>query len=297
MLQLLTLAVAAAVSTAEPPAGGRSRSAAWLHVRQTVHQLKDSRYETRQEAMKELIRIGLPSVAPLELAARARDKELSYRASLVLLKLNQSTDIPTARSAHAALRSLMESGSRRTVNGVAHLMRFAEAGAYLRMKQLSARIEPGGATITISNGWTGSDDDLSVLRSLTNLKVLRVRGIRLGEAGIQHIASHPSLEELGLFDVPLDNRAARHLGSASQLKILYLTRTGLTDEDARFLRGLSSLRWLDLIGCQITDKGLRHFSKLPQLRALDLRLTGVTSAGAGNLQRQLPMTKILFGSE
>jgi hypothetical protein len=45
----------------------------------------------------------------------------------------------------------------------------------------------------------------------------------------------------------------------------------------------------------VTDSGLQHLRRLTKLRQVNVRMTQVTSAGAKELQRNLPKAMISYG--
>ncbi len=156
--------------------------------------------------------------------------------------------------------------------------------------------------------------DLLFVAALPNLESLSLKGLRLDEAGLEHVGRisrlkvlrlsgdmlttygafrgndlcHLSglseLQELDLAINPIDDESLRHLEGLSQLKRLNLSRTEVTDKGMALLLRLKQMESLDLAGTKITDGGLVQLVALTRLDTLDVSETQITDEGIKVLQ-------------
>jgi len=127
---------------------------------------------------------------------------------------------------------------------------------------------------------TVGDDGTRHLAKLPRLKILRLGGAQVGDAGIARLASIRSLERLDLSDCWVTEVGLAHVGRMKSLKSLSLYRSDIGDEGLAQLSGLTDLESLRLAGCQhISDAGLAHLAGLTSLKRLDLEFTPITDAG------------------
>ncbi len=107
-----------------------------------------------------------------------------------------------------------------------------------------------------------TDDDLGVLKQVTGLRTLLLRGgaIRISGDGLKHLKGLRSLSTLAL------------------------DGTALADADLKEMEELKSLRRLHLGGSRIGDKGMAHLREMKKLRALRLTWTAVTGKGLAELR-------------
>ena len=102
---------------------------------------------------------------------------------------------------------------------------------------------------------------------------LNLRGTKVTDAGLAHLANIKSLTQL------------------------HLERTAVTDAGLAHLSGLENLEYLNLYGTQITDAGLAHLQNLKKLKKLYVWQTGVTKAGAEQLTASIPELYINRGAD
>ena len=113
------------------------------------------------------------------------------------------------------------------------------------------------------------DTDLSALKSLKNLAVLRLKGTEIGDAGLQYIAKLVTLKQLDLAE------------------------TNISDAGLRHLQGLAQLESLNLFGTQVTNTGIRKVADLPRLKTLYVDKTKVTASGIEELKKIAPRLRVV----
>ncbi|WP_164102272.1 leucine-rich repeat domain-containing protein [Candidatus Laterigemmans baculatus] len=163
-----------------------------------------------------------------------------------------------------------------------------------------------------------NDDDLSVIRSLSQLQKLHLgRAAEVTDEGVASLSQLRDLEYLELNYTRLTDKSVealsrlprlsvlrlsgqfsddslRHVGGMAQLRELTLggvERTGISNEGLVHLRGLTDLEELNLYNSRVTEEGLRHLSHMRNLRRLDLRKTDVEDASW--LFHRLPKCEIV----
>ncbi len=114
------------------------------------------------------------------------------------------------------------------------------------------------------------------------------------DASLEHLKGLTTVERLLLRDTTVTDDGMVYLRGLTDLEALELGRTKVTDKGLGRLKGLTRLETLGLENATaISDAGLPHLKGLARLRKLDLRGTGVTDAGARDLQKALPKVKIV----
>ena len=116
---------------------------------------------------------------------------------------------------------------------------------------------------------------------------------RVTDAGLAHVQSLTSLQQLDLQRTEITDDGLMHLRSLTQLQRLYLDRTQITSAGLVHLSSLTALQWIRLDGTNITDDGLLHLVPLQQLEGLQLLDTRITDAGLVHLHR-LPKLRTLM---
>ena len=161
-----------------------------------------------------------------------------------------------------------------------------------------------------------SDEDLALLKRMTNLQRLSLGRTKISDSGLKHIAELTSLKEVRLYDTQIGDAGLQHLMSLRQLESLYLSNTKVTAKGLTRLAGLKALTDIKLENTRVgddvlrvlanhplledislaktlvTDSGLTQLAKLTKLKRLDLQFTKVTEAGVKMLQTSLPMCRI-----
>jgi hypothetical protein len=142
-----------------------------------------------------------------------------------------------------------------------------------------------------------TDDQLAGLKALKDVPLhgLTVSSARMSDAGVAHIARLGRLRSLYLSACSrVTDEGLAHLTALADLEELWLTANArVTDEGLKSLAGLKKLRWLSLFGCKrVTDDGARGLGSLRGLKFVFLGGTGVTAAGAADLQKALPECEV-----
>lgn len=133
-----------------------------------------------------------------------------------------------------------------------------------------------------------TDDGLRRLGAMKRLQVLALHdAAKITDAGISHLASLKSLEEVYINRAQIGDDALRVLSELPLLHTLHAEGVRFTDNGLKFLEGKSDLRVLTILGGRhaFSDAALPHLSKLTRLEQLGLRPTRVTSAGLKHLSR------------
>jgi len=138
-----------------------------------------------------------------------------------------------------------------------------------------------------------TDQGLAVVKSLTRLKRLDVRGTKATDSTLAFLSSVPSLESLDIGYGQVTDVGLAQL-TAPNLKELAIGGNKLTDNGLQALRRMTALIDLDLSGAQRTDSGLWSISltepgldtisMLRELRHLRLNGTAVTDLGIEKLK-------------
>ncbi len=127
---------------------------------------------------------------------------------------------------------------------------------------------------------SATDDIVRAALELPKLKRFRLAGGSVQSETLDSLASHESLEELFLQDVPLrDAGLQRIVESLPRLKRLALRRLpNISDTGIATLVGSTALRNLALIEMDVTGKSLETVTAMKRLMALDVRTCGCLAA-------------------
>ena len=134
-----------------------------------------------------------------------------------------------------------------------------------------------------------TDAGLSAVKGWKHLKRLNLRGTKVTDATLQHLAVVSSLESLDIGYAQITDVGLDLITPLPNLKELTIGGNKLTDNGLQPLRQLQGLIYLDLSGAQRTDSGLWSVSlSEPGLDAIDtlknlrwLRLNGTLVAARG----------------
>lgn len=219
------------------------------------------------------------------------------------------------------LRSLEElyiGGGRITNAGLAHLAKLP-ALHYLSLwgneKSLGRRI---------------TDDGLRHIREIPALKTLVLPSI-ITDAGVAHLAGHPTLENLSLYNTQITNQGLPYLASLPSLRKLNLRNRDadprnppITDAGLAHLKRIKTLEHLDLpnfgftdagladlgeltnlkylwIGCRgnspFTDAGMKHVAKLHALESLSINAKNLSDEGVACIASLSRLRSLLLGTD
>lgn len=132
-----------------------------------------------------------------------------------------------------------------------------------------------------------NDLDLNNLFSLTDLRVLRVRGHEsLSDENLKALKPLTELEILEIRADSITNQGLKHIGGLSGLRVLNLIRSrrfNYDDVSLKYLSPLVNLRKLDLSGSAVTDAGMVYLKDMKGLEDLDLSGLDITDTGLEHL--------------
>src|SRR5262245_52503839 len=94
----------------------------------------------------------------------------------------------------------------------------------------------------------------------------------------------PELREVCLNRSPISDAGLVHLRQVEGLEELYLWATPISDAGLAHLEAVTGLRRLELRRCAVNDAGLAHVAKIPNLERLNLEGTRITDAGLEHLR-------------
>ena len=146
-------------------------------------------------------------------------------------------------------------------------------------------------TLFLDQNASLTDEWLSPLADLTELRRLVLWGDGIRGPGLRHIALLPHLDMLQLNDTPLADEGMEFVGQIRTLTELDLSRTRITDHGLELISALRSLICLELEETAITDRGIDYLAALPQLSHLSLDGTKISGAGLAALAK---LTKLEY---
>jgi hypothetical protein len=127
-----------------------------------------------------------------------------------------------------------------------------------------------------------TDQDLTSLASLTQLKRLRAQGEGITDRGMQSIAKLVNLEHVNLGRTSLTKRGLNVLNGLPKLRTLDVSishRHGtIIDETPLNLSALGQVRTLELTGFSLQDTDLASLAQMPRLEWVMLQNNALTEA-------------------
>jgi len=145
----------------------------------------------------------------------------------------------------------------------------------------------GGLTTLVLDRTDLRDEDLEPLRSLPNLRWLKLPG-PVGDPGLEAIAACRDLEILNLPGAAFTDGGLAKLATLDRLSLLRFGSPRVTDSGLGHLKSLPRLKALHLIGVPITDAGLEAVASVETLESFYLDRGEVTEAGLGRLLADRP---------
>ncbi len=158
------------------------------------------------------------------------------------------------------------------------------------------------------SGTPVTDDDLRLVRNLTQLQTLNLHRTQVSDVGMRHLESLSSLTTLTVGDTRITNEGLRalthlhqlqflglhgtrvsdegmpHLKAFPRLTSLFLSKSDVTDKSMKTLEGLSNLELLWLSETRVADAGLVKLESLKKLKSLSLEKTAITDDGLLHLE-------------
>ena len=108
---------------------------------------------------------------------------------------------------------------------------------------------------------------------MRKLKLLRLEGTLISNAGLAHLSGMSQMELLALRNAAITNLDA--IGTMARLKALDLDGSSIGDAALETVANFRDLEAVWLGNTMITDVGLAHICALPKVQFLDLRHTHV----------------------
>lgn len=256
-----------------------------------IQQLDGDRYETRKQAWRSLIRLGIAAIEPVEAAVltQTENRELQTRGLEVLEALVFDGAPEVKQAASDSLVRIVMADTSNTAQRIANRIlatyaRAASEQAQEELRKLGAKLDearvaiqigppvPGDqATQSISLGadWHGKPADLERLKLLPQLKTVSLSGPQITDDYLEYIGRVDSVELVVISKTKITARGLAHLGQLSSLQRLLVRETKIADEG-------------DVVAA------------ISNLKATQVRLihTGLDDATVGRLVAAIPATKM-----
>lgn len=133
-----------------------------------------------------------------------------------------------------------------------------------------------------------TDAGFACLDNLSNLSLLYLSRSNVSDVGLIHLRRHARLEYLDLSGTQTSDAGLAHVQELIQLKYLWLDGTRVTNDGLFRLRGLTDLEYLNLSGTQVSDSGLAGLKQLAKLATLEIQDTHATIDKAAELRTAIP---------
>jgi hypothetical protein len=131
-----------------------------------------------------------------------------------------------------------------------------------------------------------TDGGIRTMTRFSELRDLTMNGDRLTHQGVRSLQEFHHLEQLYIWDAPLDNRGLeKWVGPMTGLTKLRISKCPLTGDALRHLQTLKELEVLEVEAEGIDDRSVPFLIELPRLAVLDLRSTAITDASLPALLR------------
>lgn len=162
--------------------------------------------------------------------------------------------------------TLMLSGFALAQNDEANAIEQLESAGG-RVLRIAADTEDREVSLYLA-GDSITDEEVALLKSISNIKWLNLANTEVTNAGLANIAD-------------------------LQLNKLHLERTSIGDEGLVHLKNQTELIYLNLYATKVTNEGLKHLSGLKKLRKLYVWQSAVDQTGMDWLSAQLPELEII----
>lgn len=246
-------------------------------LREWIAGLESEAFYLREQATQQLERAGMAAVRPLADAVAVGQPETMVRGIRILGQLARSDDPALSEQASGELERLRRVVShpmaRYAGQALESLAGFRREQAVVRLEQLGMRLVQTKSVgpflsqipvtvVEIDERWSGSLDDLKLLRYIRDVKCLALYGPQIDDQwlaalegaghlqvlklhhasvtadGLQRLTSLGNLLELDLMYVRLDRASVDVLSRFESLSKLALFGTGLQAEDIQPLHQL-----------------------------------------------------------
>jgi len=256
-------------------------------ITQLIVLFESADYQTRIDASRSLAKLGSKVIEPLKKVIVTGGPEAKSRAlnTMKLVALKNLADhlgfVEQALSELAAspephvskpAKSTLKKLSREIEPAVAEL--FARRGATFDAHSDYGNRNVQVYSVTIPEDWTGTKQELLLLRRFRLLQTLKVVSDQFDGETLAAITSIPTLMTIELESAKLKNSSIENFSSFSNLRELELRYVSIDDGSIEALKQLTSLTRLALIGTRITDPGAMELQETFPGDRLDHRRGG-----------------------
>jgi hypothetical protein len=141
-----------------------------------------------------------------------------------------------------------------------------------------------------------TDKELADYGLLAEAEKLDLRGSRVTDAGLVHLAKATKLKQLWLDNCLVTDAGLVHLKTLKNLESLRLNGTRVTDKGLANLKGMAKLKSLTLSHTSITDAGMVHLAGLTTLTDLGLDSTQISNTGMVHLNKLTNLERLSLGN-
>lgn len=277
LLLSFTLPVAAAEPAGPLVRGTDPPIAKW------IRQLDSDQFIKRELATEQLLALGDAAIKPLAAELVDANREMLLRGTYILRELALSENLRISSSAQAGLKNVAESGNRQARRQAnATLERLSEIRhdrSLAQLKRLGAEVgvqdvQIGRAfvtdqfTVELDDRWQGKPEDLRHLQWLRDVRCVKFSGDKIDDGHVQQ------------------------LRNLQDLSIVILKRARISDQAVRHLSEQKNMQHIAIMYCPVSDKSLEHLKVHQKATLLKLFGTGITAAGAAQLQKEMAATDV-----
>ena len=141
-----------------------------------------------------------------------------------------------------------------------------------------------------------TDKELADYGLLAEAEKLDLRGSRVTDAGLAHLAKATKLKQLWLDNCLVTDAGLVHLKTLKNLESLRLNGTRVTDKGLANLKGMAKLKSLTLSHTSISDAGMVHLAGLTTLIDLGLDSTQISNTGMVHLNKLTNLELLRLGN-
>lgn len=141
-----------------------------------------------------------------------------------------------------------------------------------------------------------TDKELADYGLLAEAEKLDLRGSRVTDAGLVHLAKATKLKQLWLDNCLVTDAGLVHLKTLKNLESLRLNGTRVTDKGLANLKDMAKLKSLTLSHTSISDAGMVHLAGLTTLIDLGLDSTQISNTGMVHLNKLTNLELLRLGN-
>lgn len=133
-----------------------------------------------------------------------------------------------------------------------------------------------------------TDEDLSLLAELAQLRSVSLGGTGIGDVGLEHLGRLENLETVSLYYTGISGQGLKALSTGRHLRVLNLLGAVNAANGLKYLKDLPHLETLMLESLPVTDEHIADLKDLKRLSTLNLVGTQMTDQGLVELRAALP---------